>query len=252
MRKELFYNPLLLIERIGEMAAQKRRFNKLRNSIAKNFNVNQITSLEFLELAKKSYSVNVIYDIGANEAVWTQLARAVIPAATIHAFEALPKYQKVYKKNTSGLHNVTLHEVALGAQDGLKEMNVAGHASSFLQIGSLIKEMHGQEKEGTELVPMATLDQYVIKNQLPWPDLIKLDVEGYELEVLKGAIQCMTECKGLILEVSFFERHVGQPLFDEVVHFLSQHGFYIGAFMKDIPRGQEIIVTDLYFIKKRL
>jgi len=57
MRKELFYNPLLLAQRIGEEAARIQRFRKLTNTVARDLDEAQISTLEFLEAAKKNYAV---------------------------------------------------------------------------------------------------------------------------------------------------------------------------------------------------
>ena len=85
------------------------------------------------------------------------------------------------------------------------------------------------------------------KNAIPFPDLMKLDVEGYELEVLKNAAECMRHCKYIILEVSFIERHIGQPLFHEVVSFMGQQQYYLHSFPYKMPLAQPVFMADVLF-----
>jgi FkbM family methyltransferase len=250
MRKELFYNPRLLLERIAEASMLRRRFARLKGTVAEGLLLSQISSLEFLETMRESFDIKTIYDIGANEGTWSRLAKAVLPESDIHSFEPLKRYQAEFKKNTAGMKKITLHPVGAGSVTKEAPMNVVGHSSSFLEVTQTLIDQYDQKYEGNETVMMVSLDEYVRSNQLPLPDLIKLDVEGYEMEALKGGLKCMDHCRALILEVSFIERHVGQPLFPEITNFLYQHNFHIKAFAVDMPRGKEVVSTDIFYARR--
>jgi hypothetical protein len=102
------------------------------------------------------------------------------------------------------------------------------------------------------MVDMVRLDDYVRTNSLPFPDLMKLDVEGYELEVLSNATECMKHCQFIILEVSFIERHIGQPLFHEILPFMASQGFELYSFPEKMHLAQRIYVTDVLFRNKNI
>ena len=254
MRKELFYNPGLLIERIAESFAKRRRLAKLKNTVASELAEVHITSMEFLELARKNSnnSISTIYDLGGNIGTWTQLAKAVIPQAAVHGFEPIPQYQEAYAKTTAGINNVTLHKVGVGSDNKKEKFNFAAHSSSFLEVSENLTNMFPSQKKTNEfVVDMVRLDDYVKTNNLPYPDLMKLDVEGYELEVLKGAVNCMENCQYIVLEVSFIERHIGQPLFHEVVYFMAQHNYFLYSFPEKMHLAQKIYMTDVLFENKK-
>ena len=80
MRPELFYNPLLLLERIGQWATERSRLRELRGTVAENLQTGHIDSLELLKLLRP-LSPKVIYDVGANVGTWTLLAKAIFPEA---------------------------------------------------------------------------------------------------------------------------------------------------------------------------
>lgn len=251
MRKELFYNPRLLLERIAEESLKRRRYVKLKGTAASHLALSQITSLEFLEIAKQNHKIKVIYDIGANRGTWSLMANDIIPDAIIHAFEPLNRFHPLFVKNTQNIKNVHLHKVAAGSENKQQMINFAGDASSFYELGDLLPSMFPSiKKEGEEKVSMIKLDDFIEKNNIPYPDLMKLDVEGYELESLKGGTRCMSHCSYLILEVSFTERHIGQPLFHDILHFLAQHNYYLYAFPVDMHRGMKIHWTDVLFERK--
>ena len=78
MRKELFYNPLVLLPRIGEWAATRRRLLRLRGTVAAPLNDGHIDTLELLDLLRP-FAPRVIFDVGANIGTWTLLAKALHP-----------------------------------------------------------------------------------------------------------------------------------------------------------------------------
>lgn len=252
MRKELFYNPALLAERIGEKMSERRRLSKLKNTAASVLNNDQLASLEFIEMAVKSGNIKTAYDLGANAGTWTLLAKTIIPGLTVHAFEPIPQYQQAYLTTTQKLNNVTLHKAGAGSENKMEKFNISGHSSSFLEVSNHLLGLFPNENKTGELdVQMIRLDDYAQKNNLALPDLMKLDVEGYELEALKGAVKCMENCRYIILEVSFIERHIGQPLFHEVVHFMGQHNFMTYAFPYHMHLAKPIQSTDVLFKNKK-
>lgn len=248
MRKELLYNPRLVLERLAEISQDKRRKDKLKGTASAHLSPDQIASLEFLELAKSNQHITTMYDLGANAGTWSLLADTIIPNATIHAFEPIPKYQEAYLKTTQALKNTTLHKVGVGAENKKAKFNFAGHSSSFLEVSENLLKMFPNEKKVAEIeVEMVRLDDFVTKNKLQFPDLMKLDVEGYELEVLKSASECMKHCKYIILEVSFIERHIGQPLFHEVVAFMGENNYHLHSFPYKMPLAQPVFMADVLF-----
>lgn len=248
MRLELLYNPRLILERIAEASQDRRRKAKLKRTVASHLSDQHMTSLEFIELAQREKPLQVIYDLGANAGTWTLLARSIVPNASIHAFEPIPNYQEEYLNSTRGLKDVTLHKVGAGAENKQEIFNCAGHSSSFLNVSdNLLRLFPSEKKTGEIKVNMVRLDDYCSSNKIPLPDLMKLDVEGYEVEVLKGAVNCMKHCRYIILEVSFIERHIGQALFHDVVAFMGAHRFEVCAFPYKMPLMQRVFMADILF-----
>jgi len=251
MRLELFYNPRLLIERLAIASHRHRRMDKLRATVASKLKLGHIDCLELLELIKPSHP-KVIYDIGANVGTWTLLAKAYFPEVVIHAFEPLIIHHKSFEEATQALTNLALHKVALGSSNYTVSMQVASFsdASSLLEISENMYNTFGVTKEREEQVIVVSLDEYVQANNLALPDLIKLDIQGYELEALRGASRCLSHAKWLISEVSFVEFYQDQPLFHDVINFLHQRDFYLHALGINTPLGKELSQIDALFIHK--
>jgi hypothetical protein len=100
---------------------------------------------------------------------------------------------------------------------------------------------------GTVTVRTERLDDYVRQNAVPRPNLIKLDVQGCELQALRGAEQCLSTAGAIISEVSFAEFYKEQCLFEDVVGFLSAHGFRTSAFGASTKVAARILQTDVLF-----
>src|SRR5690349_2365628 len=113
MRAELFYNPLAMLQRIGEWAETSRRLLRLKGTVAARLHNGHIDSFELLELLRP-FEPKVIFDIGANIGTWTLLAKALYPNAEIHAFEPLEQHTAKFQTVTSEISSITLHKVALG------------------------------------------------------------------------------------------------------------------------------------------
>jgi FkbM family methyltransferase len=248
MRPELLYNPLLFLERLGQKAARLRRLRRLRGTPASHLVTGHIDSLELLELLRDK-PPTVIYDIGANVGSWTLLARAVFPAAQIHAFEPLSNHIAEFQKGTKALNRVHLHPVALGSKKDKMAIRVTSFsdASSFLEPNSCLPKDSNLDKVGEEIVAVECLDDYVSVGELPPPDLIKLDVQGYELEVLRGATKCLQQAKYIISEVSFVEYYSKQCLFEDIVAFLGEHKFRVCALAVRTHVGEPLSQTDVLF-----
>ena len=250
MRSELLYNPLLLLERIGRWAVEKRRRRRLRGTVAARLTTGHIDSLELLELIRP-LKPQVIFDIGANIGTWTLLAKALYPQAQIHAFEPLPVHIGRFQKLTNRLQLVHLHEIGLGPYPMRTTMKVTdfSDASSVLPLTPTGKQQWHLQQVAEVPVQIERLDDWVSAGGLDWPDLIKIDVQGYELEVLRGAELCLAKAKWVLLEVSFINLYEDQCRFDQLVAFLTTAGFEVAAFGNSTALGCALIQADILFAK---
>jgi FkbM family methyltransferase len=177
-------------------------------------------------LADKGYEPEVIYDIGASNGVWSDTIALTLPKAQYHLFEplaeAVPFYQRDLQARLARRPAFHLHAVALSDHSGTAEMFAThdGFGSSMLDRGT-IPEVKEQVR-----VPLYTLDEFVQKNRLPQPDVMKLDVQGAERLILRGGHKTVQNANVLFLE-TWLKRGYGPdtPLLTEMIEFLELAGF---------------------------
>ena len=248
MRTELFYNPLLLTERLGQWGTEHRRLRRLRGTVAKDLATGHIDSMELLELLRP-LNPQVIFDVGANVGTWTLLAKALYPEAQVHAFEPLSMHTEKFRQLTKRLDGVHLHEIGLGSKPAQTVMKITdfSDASSLLPLTEAGKKQWHLEQVAEIPIQIERLDDWVTQHKLPTPDLIKLDVQGFELEVLRGAEKSLAQTKAVLLEASFQNFYQGQCRFDELVSWLAAAGLHVRAFGHGTALGRPLVQSDVLF-----
>ncbi len=250
MRLELLYNPRLLCERLASESIVRRRIATLKGTPAASLALGHIDTLELIEIARGA-GISVIYDIGANVGSWSLLAKSLIPGACIHAFEPLANHQAGFLRNFTDSANVTLHPIAVGSDNGTETFHVTNFSdsSSLLQPSQASWSQFGVREVQHFQLPVVRLDDYRRNRQLLLPDLIKLDIQGFELEALRGAPECLMSAKAVITEVSFIEYYEGQCLFHDIVAHLVRFGLFLQAFGINTPTGKPVAQTDVLFMR---
>lgn len=254
MRLSLFYNPLVMIDRIAIEINRYRRKRRLKHTPAAGLGLGCIDSMELLELInKENTQVKHVFDIGANIGTWTLLAKAIFPDASVHAFEPLKVHTDKFTQITQGLDKISLHTFCLGSENMDSILNVSSFSdsSSLLDATPLELEEFGIKKSGEEQVNVKRIDGLIEDGSIPAADIVKLDVQGYELEVLKGFGKYINDVSYIIAEVSFREYYHNQPLFLEIANFLKQYNFDVYALGHGTPTGKPLGQIDVLFKKRR-
>jgi len=205
------------------------------------------------------YRPGTLVDVGAHDGAFT-LPFAALPGATVHAFEPLPQAFARLRAAVGDTPNVTLHAAALGDHEGeitLRLPVLDGVAQE--QWGSITKAYAGLDArvvEATHTVPLRTLDSLALRDVTA----IKLDAEGAEYEVLRGARDTLARCRP-ILSLELEERHRegathAVPAFLDALGFDTWWEFYgawhpLAAFDRATmhrasPNPAEFAVSDPY------
>jgi FkbM family methyltransferase len=173
-------------------------------------------------------SVGTVLDVGANRGQFALWARERFPTAALHSFEPLAEARSKLTQLLAQDPQVTIYGAAVGSTSGRVKMNVAAtdHSSSVLEITTRqAQTFPGTHKVTEEEVDVVRLDDVFSPGALRPPVLLKIDVQGYELEVLRGAERLLAEVDFALIEASFAEFYRNQPLFDDIVSHLRARGF---------------------------
>jgi FkbM family methyltransferase len=194
-----------------------------------------------------NFTPQVIYDIGACVLHWTRHAKKTWKKAQVIAFEAMDETKFLYEKEN------LLHFNAVLSDSDNKEVNFYQNlewfgGNSYYKENEELNQFASEIFNESHIVKKKThkLDTLVKTNNFPLPDLIKIDVQGAELDVLKGAGETLKHCKHIIVELQHDEYNKGAPHYTEVVDYLASQGFKLIAekFVKTAHDG------DYHFVKQ--
>lgn len=169
-----------------------------------------------------------VVDIGANRGQFALAVRHWSPQARVFSFEPLPGPAAVLRRLFAGDAFVTLHEAAVGPAAGQATIHISARddSSSLLPISALQSTISpGTEEVATATVRVAPLDAFLKAEDLHRPALLKLDVQGYEYEALRGCEALLERFDRIYCECSFVELYAGQKLAADVIGWLAGRGF---------------------------
>jgi FkbM family methyltransferase len=178
----------------------------------------------------RGMAVSDVVDIGANSGQFSLLCRHWLPGSTIFAFEPLQQPAVRFRRIFSNDSGTRLVQAAIGAESAEQEMHVSKSvdSSSLLPIAPTQSAIFpGTEESHREPVRVAPLDAFLGREELSPRSLLKIDVQGYELEVLKGCEILLEQFYAVYVECSFVELYEGQSLAHEVIDWLHGRGFYL-------------------------
>lgn len=185
-----------------------------------------------------------IVDIGASNGCWTKECMEIFPNTKYFLAEPQPAHRMELELFVRLHTNVTFWAGALGPNNATLPLVLHGGQTSFLKSS----EYAGETIE----VPVRKMDELVREKYLDYPDFIKADIQGYEVEALKGAEECMQKCQLLQLEVSYRRLYENCPLAHDVIEFVGQRGFrlYDISSYSQRPHDLELAQSDLIFARE--
>ena len=161
----------------------------------------------------------VVYDIGASVGVFSGMLAKLPNVTIIHAFEPIPGSFGILTERLRRYGHVKCHNVALGDTAGIVNMYVSRSAdsSSLIPPAELLQsEFPGVQTSHEIPIKIVRLDDYVSELRLPQPDVVKIDVQGFEDKVLRGGERTIGRARYCILEMSLDRLYENSPLFDDI------------------------------------
>ena len=185
-----------------------------------------------------AFDIDCVLDVGANTGQYRDFLRERVPyRGPIVSFEPVAHNVRILQERAAGDSRWTIEGYALGSANGSSTLNVSNESqfSSFLEpsrssgtsyIATLVATDH------TETVAVKTLDEVLrpLQERLAFRrPYLKIDTQGYDLEVLRGAASSLPCIPALQTEASVIAVYKGMPSYTDTITFLNQQGFAISG-----------------------
>jgi len=193
-------------------------------------------------LKARGFQPTFAVDVGAYHGQWTEMFKDVYPSCSVLMIEAQSKKAAILERvcqQYSG--SVRYRNALLGA--------ISGRGVPFFEMetGSSVFEERSPYAREQVMKTTSTLDE-VLRGEVQLVDFLKLDVQGYELEVLKGAQRTLMEARCVLLETSIIPVNAGAPLIAEVLRYMDEQGYQLADFCSQMRMKDGVLFqTDLLF-----
>jgi FkbM family methyltransferase len=218
--------------------------------------LHNVPSLTFLGL--RNDPPELVLDVGANDGGFARLALKAFPSSRVHCFEPLQQPREALQAwlRRERIERVQVWPFALGECEEIARMHEHiehSASSSLLATTPLNHEKFPQvSRQRTVEVSVTTLDRWMERESIGVParSLLKLDVQGFELSVLRGAPRLLQYIGACITEVSVVPLYDGQASFRELVNLLGDAGLhYIGNLEQMHERSGRPLFIDAVFVR---
>ena len=204
------------------------------------------TALEkFILWKERGFYPDKIYDIGAHIGSWTIFMKQIFPMAQYYLFEA--NEDNINKSQSTHFFNVLL-----GKEDG-KELDFYMSNTASSNTGdSVYKELTSHYNDYYTVKKITkTLDNYIAELNIDYPDFIKIDTQGSELDILDGAQKCLENATMVLLEVSIHQYNKDSPLIADVIKYMDLHNYEIIDIIDTSIINTYLYQLDILFSKKQ-
>lgn len=209
----------------------------------------QHTFRSHLMMLIERYKLDSVIDVGANEGGFGRLLRSIGFRGLIHSFEPVSYAFPQLQAAASSDPNWHVHRLALGAENKTAQINVSKYTqmSSFLPASSYgASNWPDLAVESVENVEIRTLENCFAKGLITRGGrvLLKMDTQGFDLEVFKGALPVRSEICCVLSELSLLPVYEGMPDFAESVATYRGSGFVVTGFYP-ITRNRTLALNEV-------
>jgi FkbM family methyltransferase len=216
----------------------------LREQVKSQLGVSS-TKSSLLRIRRAGFDPHAIIDIGAYEGEFTVMCKSVFPRAQVLMIEPLPSKQQLLRGVAVSLRGVDVRQALLGSRT---QSGVGFHEAET--ASSVLSNAEGYTPPAATM-SMTTLDALVVGTPFEKSDFLKLDVQGYELQVLQGGARVLATAQAVLLETNLLEIYEGAPLIDEVVFFMKHCGlqmYDVGTVYRR-PYDDALWQMDVLFVR---
>lgn len=193
----------------------------------------------FLRTELPAMSNRTVFDIGANVGDWAAFAIRINDRIILHCFEpSKPAYRALVERRwpaTVRIQNMGMDEV-----EGIRHLNVVGECSGMNSLYRR-KGLEASTALGKEEITVTTVDRYCEKNAVHTIDLMKVDVEGHELAVFRGAHRMFADGRIRMIQFEYGGCNLDARVYlADIWEYLEPFGF---TFHKLYPEGRRHVAT---------
>ena len=201
----------------------------------------------------KHLNICSVLDVGANSGEFALSLRDGGFTGNIISIEPLSSaHQKLVIRSRRDPRWTVVPRCAVGNFSGSIDINISRNSASSSILGMNLIHTQAEPNSvyvSSETCNIALLDDLILDYSFPLPLLIKIDVQGYELQVLEGSSKALAIADGVLIELSLVAVYEGQALWLEVVDFLKGHDFVLWGLYNgftDPNSGQSLQINALF------
>jgi FkbM family methyltransferase len=194
----------------------------------------------------------IVLDVGGGTATTAVIFQSYFPQSSIYIFEPLKNNFATISEASKGHSNWNLVNKAVGAEIGTTTINVANRvtASSLLELNPETESHYADmlTLKGKETIQITTLDTEIPHDKTI--NVLKIDVQGFELEVLKGGSETLYRTKVIVLEVNNHTGYKGAPSYFEIDSFIRDKGFELYDILPSARVKNKLQDWDAIYVNK--